>query len=206
MVNVSLSSSGAARARGIGRILQLAVGGTESKSAETRSSADEAYSLVRSFLRDEGASTKIAKDGFRQSFSSDPRQRQIARQIEILSAEVAEADRPIADFLRILNSMLTRKKVANSTPQLSIRSDNGRQIPMGALSAGEKHLLLILLQCMTAEENVALIDEPELSMHLDWQQRLVSVLATVNPRAQLILATHSPEIMAMVPEATIIEF
>jgi predicted ATPase len=44
-----------------------------------------------------------------------------------------------------------------------------------------------------------LIDEPELSMHIDWQHELLTSMHTVNPEAQVIAATHSPEIMAEIP-------
>lgn len=40
-------------------------------------------------------------------------------------------------------------------------------------------------------------------MHVEWQQRLVSSLRIVNPGAQMIFATHSPEIMANLPDEQI---
>lgn len=42
---------------------------------------------------------------------------------------------------------------------------------------------------------VYLADEPELSLHIGWQEKLVSSVAKLNPRAQLIFATHSPDIV-----------
>jgi predicted ATP-dependent endonuclease of OLD family len=51
-----------------------------------------------------------------------------------------------------------------------------------------------------AGESSLLIDEPEISMHIDWQQELISAMTTLNSSAQIILATHSPEIMADVDD------
>ena len=74
---------------------------------------------------------------------------------------------------------------------------------LGALSSGEKHLLWILVQVILVEESSIMIDEPELSMHIDWQKDLIHSLRALNPDAQLILATHSPEIMANVTDDNI---
>jgi predicted ATP-dependent endonuclease of OLD family len=60
--------------------------------------------------------------------------------------------------------------------------------------------MLIFLETFLAGDNPILIDEPEMSMHIDWQTELVSAIRQLNPKAQLILATHSPEIMAEVAD------
>jgi predicted ATPase len=38
-------------------------------------------------------------------------------------------------------------------------------------------------------------DEPELSLHVLWQERLVECVRELNPAAQIIFATHSPDIV-----------
>jgi predicted ATP-dependent endonuclease of OLD family len=50
-----------------------------------------------------------------------------------------------------------------------------------------------------------LIDEPEISLHIDWQRTLIKNLRILNPEAQIIVATHSPEIMAEVEDKYIHE-
>lgn len=67
------------------------------------------------------------------------------------------------------------------------------------LSTGEKQLLLLLLASFlhNTQENtlsIILLDEPEISLHLRWQQILLSKLVALNPRSQYIIATHSPSI------------
>lgn len=39
-----------------------------------------------------------------------------------------------------------------------------------------------------------MMDEPEISLHINWQQTLIETLRTLNPNCQLIIATHSPSI------------
>lgn len=65
------------------------------------------------------------------------------------------------------------------------------------LSSGEKQLLVILLTVLVENnENYALImDEPEISLHIDWQQKLIGLIRELNPNAQIILSTHSPALI-----------
>ena len=72
------------------------------------------------------------------------------------------------------------------------------KIRIEQLSSGEKQLLLILTTVFLQEEkpNVLLMDEPEISLHISWQDRLISLVRTLNPNCQLILTTHSPNIFA----------
>jgi len=37
-------------------------------------------------------------------------------------------------------------------------------------------------------------DEPELSLHIEWQEKIISSIRDLNPNSQIIVATHSPEI------------
>lgn len=71
-------------------------------------------------------------------------------------------------------------------------------IDIEQLSAGEKQLLLILLNVflMNEEPYILLMDEPEISMHLNWQQEIIGIIRELNPKCQLIIATHSPSIFA----------
>jgi predicted ATPase len=78
-------------------------------------------------------------------------------------------------------------------------------IPLESLSSGEKQLLRILVETVVADKDSILIDEPELSMHVDWQHQLVDAMRIVNPAVQIILATHSPEVMAELSESSIFQ-
>lgn len=63
------------------------------------------------------------------------------------------------------------------------------------LSSGEKQLLLLILKTLVKQGSIALWDEPEISLHIDWQEHLISTMRELNPNMQLIIATHSPSIL-----------
>ena len=76
-------------------------------------------------------------------------------------------------------------------------SQYGEVISPYLLSSGEKQLLVILLTALVQESRPAVLfmDEPEVSLHIEWQQRLISLIRTLNPNVQIILCTHSPAII-----------
>lgn len=69
-----------------------------------------------------------------------------------------------------------------------------------ALSAGEKQMLSFIAYNAFYRNAVFLIDEPELSLHVDWQRQLFSVLMSQQTSNQFIIATHSPFIYSKYPE------
>lgn len=75
-----------------------------------------------------------------------------------------------------------------------IFKDNGEVIPLYKLSSGEKQLLLILLKVFLMEEQpyILLMDEPEISLHIEWQYKLFEEIRILNPNCQIITSTHSP--------------
>lgn len=64
------------------------------------------------------------------------------------------------------------------------------------LSSGEKQLIILLTEALLqkSQNSVFIADEPELSLHIDWQRKLLSSIRDLNSNAQIIVATHSPEI------------
>ena len=42
---------------------------------------------------------------------------------------------------------------------------------------------------------VLFMDEPEVSMHVDWQKKLIALILSLNPNVQIILSTHSPAVI-----------
>ena len=65
------------------------------------------------------------------------------------------------------------------------------------LSSGEKQILVILLTVLVQNNRptILFMDEPEISLHLDWQRKLIQYIKELNPNVQIILATHSPGII-----------
>lgn len=76
-------------------------------------------------------------------------------------------------------------------------SQYGEKITPYVLSSGEKQLLVILLTVLVQDKRpgVLFMDEPEISLHVEWQQRLISLIRELNPNVQIILCTHSPAII-----------
>lgn len=65
------------------------------------------------------------------------------------------------------------------------------------LSSGEKQLLVILLTVLVEDckPYTLFMDEPEVSLHVEWQQRLIETILKMNPNVQIILTTHSPAVI-----------
>jgi ABC-type cobalamin/Fe3+-siderophores transport system ATPase subunit len=110
------------------------------------------------------------------------------------------ADRLLA-FERIMGEFLADKGVlTNATEGLEIRAEDGSRLTERQLSSGEYHLLYLMVSALTTRRRgtVLAIDEPELSMHIQWQRKLIRNLIECASRAapQFILATHSPDIAA----------
>ena len=65
------------------------------------------------------------------------------------------------------------------------------------LSSGEKQILVILLTVLTQDLQpyVLFMDEPEASLHFEWQKRLIDMIVELNPHVQIILTTHSPAVV-----------
>jgi predicted ATP-binding protein involved in virulence len=130
----------------------------------------------------------------------------IFKQIELLDEYVtkrAKLHQPIDRFLELTNRFLeqTGKKVKVS-PRGDLRvslsgSDLDRRL--FALSSGERQLVVMLahlsLNKRLAGSGVFIVDEPELSLHIGWQEQFVDAIQQANPKVQLILATHSPAII-----------
>ena len=71
-----------------------------------------------------------------------------------------------------------------------------KQISFDQLSSGEKQLLILLTETLLQKGQpfVFLADEPEISLHIEWQAKIVSSIKELNQQAQVIVATHSVEI------------
>lgn len=72
------------------------------------------------------------------------------------------------------------------------------------LSAGEKQMLSFLCYNFFFDNSVIFIDEPELSLHTDWQRVLFPTLLKQKKQNQFIIATHSPFIYSKYPEKEIV--
>ena len=102
-------------------------------------------------------------------------------------------------FTRIANSRFHHKHVTVSAKGLGVADSDGARLDLDMLSSGEQHELVILYELIfrTARDSLVLIDEPELSLHVAWQEQFVPDLERMAKLSgfRAILATHSPEII-----------
>lgn len=128
----------------------------------------------------------------------------VVNYIDEVEQSIEDAMSPRNKVQGLVSSMFTSNKTVSLTEKsIEVETKDKTKIGLASLSSGEKHVLRILVETLLAAESSILIDEPEISMHVDWQRELVVSMRAVNPRAQLILASHSPEIMADIPDSKI---
>ena len=94
-------------------------------------------------------------------------------------------------------------KNAKSIPIFT--NSSGDKFDINELSSGEKQLFLrtLAIRMLNPENSIILIDEPELSLHPKWQQRIVDVYRKIGKNNQIIIATHSPHILGSVRKENI---
>jgi predicted ATPase len=106
---------------------------------------------------------------------------------------------PINKYLNLLNEYNFEKDFKlNSSKNLGLQiSKDGQVIPTIQLSSGEKQLIILLTESLLQKnkQTIFIADEPELSLHIEWQRRVIPSIKELNPNAQVIIATHSPEIV-----------
>ena len=87
----------------------------------------------------------------------------------------------------------TGKTIIRKSNEILFEQDGDTLYPY-QLSSGEKQMLVILLTVLVQDNRrgVLFMDEPEVSLHVEWQQRLISLIRALNPNVQIVLTTHSP--------------
>jgi predicted ATP-binding protein involved in virulence len=106
--------------------------------------------------------------------------------------------KPFSVLQDFINSLFSNKQAEISSNVIFHTSDS--DIQPEALSAGEKQMLSFLMYNAFYESVPIIIDEPELSLHVDWQRQLFKTLLSQNSNNQFIIATHSPFIYSNYPE------
>ena len=90
----------------------------------------------------------------------------------------------------------TRKTIDRRRNDIAFYQDEELLLPY-QLSSGEKQMLIILLTALVQDNAhcVLFMDEPEASLHIEWQQKLIAMIRELNPNVQIILSTHSPAVI-----------
>lgn len=117
---------------------------------------------------------------------------------EELRARASTISLPKRRFQDMVDELFsyTRKTIDRKSNDIVFYQDGERLLPY-KLSSGEKQMLVILLTVLVRDGGhcVLFMDEPEASLHIEWQQKLIGMIRALNPNLQLILTTHSPALI-----------
>ena len=124
------------------------------------------------------------------------------RIIQQLQAGHADAAQQLSEkktrFQDIVDDLFTEtgKKIVRTENEIRF-SQIGETLVPYQLSSGEKQILAILLTVLVEDNQpyVLFMDEPEVSLHIEWQKRLIDLCIELNPNVQIILTTHSPAVV-----------
>ncbi|KAF5068090.1 AAA ATPase domain protein [anaerobic digester metagenome] len=144
---------------------------------------------------------------FQKWFNNQPQLKRINELITYNLAYQKELDKlyePIEKTKNIINSFFSESKkelLIEPQGELKVKFKNDKIANIYELSSGEKQIVTMLGHLIYFEEKyknesgIFIIDEPEVSLHLAWQEIFVDSILTASPRTQFILATHSPAII-----------
>lgn len=191
-----------AQADGLASIFKTVIAPKDQNDKEQFIDPKVAYRHMADFLSRQGS--KGSEGTFREfskRYDTDSSFRNVVNDINDVEERIDKALFPREQLQDLIQRMISgNKKVIFRDNDVAVESRQNRKIELFMLSSGEKHLLRILIEVLLAGRGCVFIDEPEISMHIDWQKILIGAMHELNPSAQLILATHSPEIMADIPD------
>ncbi len=127
------------------------------------------------------------------------------RMVELFTRQVPDAQLRAQEiaaeknhFYDLVDSLFadTGKTVSRTSNEIMLLQ-SGEKLTPYQLSSGEKQMLIILLTVLVQNRQpcTLFMDEPEVSLHVEWQQRLVHLIRDLNPNVQVILTTHSPAVI-----------
>lgn len=123
----------------------------------------------------------------------------------------SEIMEPFKKYIEIVGNFIKDKEFSFSDKgELMIKLKRSAKdvlpLLMKSLSSGEKQLLILLTETLLQRKTnyVFIADEPELSLHIEWQRNLIKSIRELNPNAQILFATHAPEIAANFPKKLIL--
>ncbi|MFI8448045.1 AAA family ATPase [Streptomyces erythrochromogenes] len=190
---------------GLGKILAGVIK-PESSSATTRElDYDKAFGRVTSFLRRRKTNHLVLdREDFLERFDSDPAFKRVVLDINEVEERIESALEPRTKLQTLVSRLISGPKhISFLDTHIRAISADEKEISLERLSSGERQLIRILVESLSAGGRPIIIDEPELSMHIDWQQVLIESIQTVDEESQVITATHSPEIMADIADGKI---
>ena len=126
----------------------------------------------------------------------------IQKRVEQVTQERDELLRPFSVLTERIHDIFQYKGI-HVTSVITL-GEAEEAIASDKLSAGEKQMLSFLCYNTFSENAAIFVDEPELSLHVDWQRLLLPTLLEQGTENQFFIATHSPFIYAKYPDKEIL--
>ena len=163
---------------------------TEENSKDSKGISEEQFKVLRKWFNNSSQLRRIDEIiNFSQTYQE----------------KIAELRAPIKRLEKITSNFLKegKKKIEVAEDgEIKVRLSNGKLASVFELSSGEKQIIIMIAHLIFEEDQkpsgVFIIDEPELSLHIAWQEIFVDSIVEASPKTQFILATHSPSIISKV--------
>lgn len=106
--------------------------------------------------------------------------------------------RAVELYLLTVNQFYTKKRIdvdlqEPKPPKLVVKYNDEDSLPLSVLSSGERQILTLMFAASRiSKQEIILLDEPEISLHVDWQSPLLERMSGLLDGKQIIVCTHSP--------------
>ena len=172
------------------------------------------FTEVQKKRRDKSDFETADIDIIQKWFNNQPQLKKIDNLIEFnkkYQDELQKLYEPIEKTKIIINEFFKESKkelIIDSKGEMKIKLKNGDEVNLYQLSSGEKQIIILLgnliyfVEKSKNEPGIFIVDEPEISLHLSWQEIFVTSLINASPNTQFVIATHSPAIISEFSDAT----
>jgi predicted ATPase len=178
----------------------------KSISLDEQKTISEYFSQLKEITKEyQSNPTEIVKLLYGLNANQFIKVRKLLKEFEKFEADSIKEMSQIQDYIDVLNHFLkdSAKKILfkEDTSELTFSTldKNGKVITeykdINYLSSGEQQILILFsyIAFNSQDGRIFIIDEPELSLHIKWQEDFLEKLDKITPKStQLILATHSP--------------
>ena len=129
---------------------------------------------------------------------------------KVLAVYVKDVERKLSVFDKFAERIDLMKQIINDhflyksmlvskENGFTFRTDAGKVLNSSSLSTGEQHELVLLSELLfhVEQRTLVMIDEPEISLHVAWQEQFLRDLSTITrlTNVDILIATHSPQII-----------
>jgi predicted ATPase len=169
---------------------------------------DDVKALINEISSDIAAKLRPYEDGFTQFLSGLTNNNgrvvntsELDSRLRELEQKREEYRKPLSLLSKYVDDFLLNKSIKVTDDLILGRNRN--QIRIDQLSGGEKNFLSFIVYAMSVQNGIMFIDEPELTLHIDWQRALLPILREVAPNIQFFIATHAATIYSNFPDKDI---